>query len=119
VNDISTMPEPLLDRFDVIEVAEYSVEEKRLIVPFLLEQMQQEFDLAQPPKLGSALLRTMERDVLPYAGLRRIKQVIWKMVCDQAVHCGNLESFKQELDIQNAECPDLSKQRKSPSIGFL
>jgi len=118
-NDITAMPEPLLDRFHLIEVPEYSVEEKGLIIPFLLDQIKQEFDLGQVPKLGSDVLTQMGRDVLPYAGLRRIKQVIWKMVCDEAARCGNLESFKQHLDLQNAVCPDLSAQGKSPSIGFL
>jgi len=118
-NDISSMPEPLLDRFQVIEVPEYSVEEKRLIVPFLLDQIRDEFALAQPPKLGAGLLCKLERDVMPYAGLRRIKQVIWNMLCDEAVHCDNLDAFKQQLIIESAECPDLSGQKQTRKIGFL
>jgi len=118
-NDITAMPEPLLDRFHVIEVPEYNVEEKRMIIPFLVEQIRQEFDLVQTPTLGTAILRQMERDVLPFAGLRRIKQTIWQMICEEAAHCDDLESFKQHLDIQHATCPDFSAQDKRPCIGFL
>jgi len=117
-NDITAMPEPLLDRFQVIEVPEYSVEEKRLILPFLLEQIGHEFNLAQAPMLSAAILCQMDRDVLPYAGLRRIKQTIWKMICEEAAHCDDLESFKQQLDIRHCTCPDFS-QNKRTCIGFL
>ena len=119
-NDISGLPDPLLDRFILVEVAEYTIQDKLAIMPFLLAQIADEYELVQVPKLGDALLNKLEMEVLPHAGLRQIKNTVWRIICDEAMHCENIEEFKSSLEIVNFHSNTLMRKKEGQtSIGFL
>jgi len=119
-NDITALPEPLLDRFIVVEIPEYTVQEKLAIVPFLLDQITKEHELVQVPKLGSAVMCVLERELLPFAGLRQIKNSLWRMVCEEAMHCDDVALFKSSPEIRVLRDNSLPvKKAEKAAIGFL
>jgi len=122
-NDISDLPEHLLDRFIVIEIPEYSLEEKQAIMPYLLKQITAERGLKENLHITSRALVRMEKQLLQKASLRTIKASLWRMLCEAALSSGNLTEFSRKLVIDErsveavlASNPGL---RKKHGIGFL
>ena len=80
-NDLSTVPRPLLDRMEVIELPSYTAEEKRLIARrhLLSKQMKKhglsENQLIVDDETLDAIISGYTRE----AGVRRLEQVLAKL----------------------------------------
>jgi len=118
-NDISDIPEPLLDRFIVVEVPEYTVQEKLAIMPFLLAQIAEEHELSQVPHFSAAVISELETGLLPHAGLRQIKTSLWRILCKEAIHCDDLKQFRARPEIRTLRDNLLVKRKERAGIGFL
>jgi len=119
-NDITEVPEPLLDRFIVIEVPEYTLSEKRAIVPFLLNQIAAERELLLTPELGPGVMDRLACNLLPYVGLRQIKNCLWRMLCQEAMDCDDVALFKAQpviLHVHDSVLP--CRKEEKCGIGFL
>ena len=87
-NDLSTVPRPLLDRMEVIELPSYTAEEKRLIARrhLLSKQMKKhglsENQLIVDDETLDAIISGYTRE----AGVRRLEQVLAKLCRKAAKH---------------------------------
>ena len=121
-NDISGLSESLLDRFLVIEVPEYSVQEKQAIMPYLIRQLVSERQLHCTPRFTASALVMMEKDLLPNSSLRQIKSSIWRMLCTGAFLSDDVVKFGQApvIDEHSVEAViGSAKIKKKHSMGFL
>jgi ATP-dependent Lon protease len=122
-NDITSLPEHLLDRFIVIEIPEYTLKEKQAIMPYLLKQIVEERDLKGAFHFTTGALIRMEKQLLQNASLRNIKACLWRMLCEAALSSGNLKEFSRKLVIDEAAVESVLKSnsstKKKSGIGFL
>jgi len=121
-NDISGLSESLLDRFLVIEVPEYSVQEKQAIMPYLIRQLVLERQLHCAPRFTASALVMMEKNLLPNSSLRQIKSSIWRMLCTGAFLSDDVVKFGQApvIDEHSVEAViGSAKIKKKHSMGFL
>ena len=103
-NDLSTVPRPLLDRMEVIELPSYTAEEKRLIARrhLLSKQMKKhglsENQLIVDDETLDAIISGYTRE----AGVRRLEQVLAKLCRKAAKHIADgdesLTATKENLE---------------------
>ena len=103
-NDLSTVPRPLLDRMEVIELPSYTAEEKRLIARrhLLSKQMKKhglsENQLIVDDETLDAIISGYTRE----AGVRRLEQVLAKLCRKAAKHIADgdesLTATKEKLE---------------------
>ena len=103
-NDLSTVPRPLLDRMEVIELPSYTAEEKRLIARrhLLSKQMKKhglsENQLIVDDEMLDAIISGYTRE----AGVRRLEQVLAKLCRKAAKHIADgdesLTATKENLE---------------------
>ena len=103
-NDLSTVPRPLLDRMEVIELPSYTAEEKRLIARrhLLFKQMKKhglsEDQLIVDDETLDAIISGYTRE----AGVRRLEQVLAKLCRKAAKHIADgdesLTATKENLE---------------------
>ena len=103
-NDASTIPRPLLDRMEVIELPSYTAEEKRLIARrhLLSKQMKKhglsENQLIVDDETLDAIISGYTRE----AGVRRLEQVLAKLCRKAAKHIAggdeSLTAIKENLE---------------------
>lgn len=103
-NDLSTVPRPLLDRMEVIELPSYTAEEKRLIARrhLLSKQMKKhglsENQLIVDDETLDAIISGYTRE----AGVRRLEQVLAKLCRKAAKHIADgdesLTATKESLE---------------------
>ncbi len=120
-NDISTVPEPLLDRFCVIHVPEYSVQDKTRILPYLLREIAKEHDLLETPKITDAARHWLERNVFLTSGLREIKKLLWSLLCEAALREKDVKSLRERPVISAAtiNAARIRPANRSSGIGFV
>lgn len=80
-NNMSTIPGPLLDRMEVIELSGYTIEEKEKIATrYVIPKVLQEAGLkASQVKIGLEALRAIMRDYAREPGVRSLQQMIQKI----------------------------------------
>lgn len=87
-NDLGTVPRPLLDRMEIIELSSYTEEEKRKIaVDHLLPKQMEKHGLKKAQLILSE--KTLNAIITGYtreAGVRRLEQLLAK-VCRKAAKC--------------------------------
>jgi len=122
-NDITGLPEHLLDRFIVIEIPEYSLEEKQAIMPYLFKQIVAEHGLKESLHFTTGALIHMENQLLQNASLRKIKACLWRMVCEAALSSDNPKEFSRKLIIDEASVESVLTSnfitKKKHGLGFL
>ena len=103
-NDLSTVPRPLLDRMEVIELPSYTAEEKRLIARrHLLPKQMKEHVLSENQLIVDD--ETLDAIISGYtreAGVRRLEQVLAKLCRKAAKHIADgdesLTATKENLE---------------------
>lgn len=87
-NDLSTVPRPLLDRMEVIELPSYTAEEKRHIaVDHLLPKQMKKHGLQKGQlSLSEKMLDSIISGYTREAGVRRLEQVLAKICRKAAKH---------------------------------
>jgi len=121
-NDISAIPASILDRFTLIDVPEYSHEEKRAILPMLINQLTRERKLPVKPVMTASALRLFD-GYIERSSLRRIKADIWGMLCDAAIESPDISAFASRLVITDVQVSRLlakgDVQNAKAKIGFF
>ena len=86
-NSIDTIPRPLLDRMEVIEVSGYTEEEKLNIAKrhLLPKQIEEHGLAAKSVKLSEKIMRALIQGYTREAGVRRLQRTIGKVVRKSAV----------------------------------
>lgn len=121
-NDISGLPDSLLDRFLTIEVPEYSLQEKRAIMPYLVKQVVSERNLHCAPKFTAQALILMEERLLPDSSLRKIKASIWRMLCEGALASRDIQQYGKALVVDEYAAKAVigsCSTEKPRKIGFV
>jgi len=121
-NDISGLPNSLLDRFLTIDVPEYSVQEKRAIMPYLIKQIVSERNLHCVPKFTAQALILMEKHLLPGSSLRKLKASIWRMLCEGALASRDIQQYGKALVVDEYAAKAVIGSyctEKSRKIGFI
>ena len=103
-NDLSTVPRPLLDRMEVIELPSYTAEEKRLIARrHLLSKQMKKHGLSENQLIVDD--ETLDAIICGYtreAGVRRLEQVLAKLCRKAAKHIADgdesLTATKENLE---------------------
>ncbi|GAB2044432.1 endopeptidase La [Agathobaculum sp. TL06] len=87
-NDLSTVPRPLLDRMEVIELSSYTEEEKRQIAlhHLLPKQMKKHGLQKSQLTLSEKMLGTVIAGYTREAGVRRLEQLLAKLCRKAAKH---------------------------------
>ncbi|MDO4271277.1 MAG: endopeptidase La [Eubacteriales bacterium] len=87
-NDLGTVPRPLLDRMEVIELSSYTEEEKRQIAQnhLLPKQMQKHGLQKTQLVLSDAMLRAVIAGYTRESGVRRLEQLLAKLCRKAAKH---------------------------------
>ncbi|MGP1461287.1 MAG: endopeptidase La [Bacteroides sp.] len=102
-NDISTIPAPLRDRMEMIEVSGYLVEEKvaiaqKHLIPKLLKDHGVK---ATQFKLSEELTQVVVDDYTRESGVRKLSQQIAKLVRQQAKFIAMKEDFNASLSLDD------------------
>ncbi len=86
-NSIDTIPRPLLDRMEVIEVSGYTEEEKLNIAKrhLLPKQIEEHGLAARSVRMSDKILRSLIQGYTREAGVRRLQRTIGKVVRKSAV----------------------------------
>lgn len=126
-NQLDSIPDPLLDRMDVIRLAGYVLEEKRQIAERYLIPKQQKLHGLQPKQVewGSKTLIDLIDGYSREAGVRGLEQQIKKIMRKSAKIL--LEERKTKIVLHPEDLPDLLGERffrqeklyKKPQIGVV
>ncbi len=126
-NDISTIPRPLLDRMDVIEVNSYTANEKfHIAKKHLVPKQVKEHGMEKAISFTDGALRKMIADYTREAGVRNLERTIGE-VCRKTARKLLTEADKQEMKITISNLGSfLGKEKyhkinvnKKPEIGIV
>ena len=109
-NDLSKIPETLLDRIEVISVPGYSTDEKKHIaMEYLIPQIQMKFNVTRMNvSMSSRTAEYLVDNFCPEAGVRSLKRHLEKMIANHI--CSHME--------QGKEIPDLKITKKTVDALF-
>ena len=126
-NSIDTIPRPLLDRMEVIEVSGYTEEEKLNIAKrhLLPKQIAEHGLAAKTVKLSDKIMRALIQGYTREAGVRRLQRTIGKVVRKSAV-----QMIDESLETINVTADKLTeflgapryryeKAGKKPEVGVV
>ncbi len=126
-NDISTIPTPLLDRMDVIEVNSYTANEKfHIAKKHLVPKQVAEHGMEKVVSFTDGAIRKMISDYTREAGVRNLERTIGEL-CRKAARKLLTESDKQDIKITVSNISGfLGKEKyhkigvnKNPEIGIV
>lgn len=126
-NDISTIPTPLLDRMDVIEVNSYTANEKfHIAKKHLVPKQVAEYGMQHAISFTDGALRKMIASYTREAGVRNLERTIGEL-CRKAARKLLTEGDKQEIKVTVSNIfAFLGKERyhhiganKKPEIGIV
>ena len=126
-NDISTIPTPLLDRMDVIEVNSYTANEKFHIAKrHLVPKQMAEHGMEQAISFTDGAIRKMISSYTREAGVRNLERTIGE-VCRKAARKLLTDHDKQQIKVTATNIPAfLGKEKyhqisanKQPEIGIV
>ena len=126
-NSIDTIPRPLLDRMEVIEVSGYTEDEKLNIAKrhLLPRQIEEHGLAARSVKLSDRVLRALIQGYTREAGVRRLQRTIGKVVRKSAVQMidENLETVtvtpEKLTEFLGAPRYHYEKAGKKPEVGVV
>ncbi|MDO4847816.1 MAG: endopeptidase La [Clostridiaceae bacterium] len=118
-NDLSTVPAPLKDRMEIIELYSYTFNEKfniakKYLIPKLLKQY---FLKASQLKLRDDAIRLIIEGYTREAGVRRCEQLISKVMRKQAVKFA--EGFTGKITVKASDLEELLGPRKFKDDALL
>jgi len=126
-NSIDTIPRPLLDRMEVIEVSGYTEEEKLNIAKrHLLPKQIEEHGLeAKSVKMTDKIMRSLIQGYTREAGVRRLQRTIGKVVRKSAVEM--IDENVQTISVTQQKLTEFlgapryhyEKAGKKPEIGVV
>lgn len=118
-NDLSTVPAPLKDRMEIIELYSYTFNEKfNIAKKYLIPKLLKQYSLkASQLKLRDDAIRLIIEGYTREAGVRRCEQLISKVMRKQAVKFA--EGFTGKITVKASDLEELLGPRKFKDDALL
>lgn len=118
-NDLSTVPAPLKDRMEIIELYSYTFNEKfNIAKKYLIPKLLKQYSLkASQLKLRDDAIRLIIEGYTREAGVRRCEQLISKVMRKQAVKFA--EGFTGKITVKVSDLEELLGPRKYKDDALL
>lgn len=118
-NDLSTVPAPLKDRMEIIELYSYTFNEKfNIAKKYLIPKLLKQYSLkASQLKLRDDAIRLIIEGYTREAGVRRCEQLISKVMRKQAVKFA--EGFEGKITVKASDLEELLGPRKFKDDALL
>lgn len=114
-NYLEDIPEPLLDRFEIVDFREYTVEERQVILKeFMVNKWKEEYGLADfKINFEEEAYEVLSKPT----GIRDIERNLKKLLRKAAVQI--VVNGEEEVTITNSDAQETAKYQTKKSIGFL
>ncbi len=118
-NDLSTVPAPLKDRMEIIELYSYTFNEKfNIAKKYLIPKLLKQYSLkASQLKLRDDAIKLIIEGYTREAGVRRCEQLISKVMRKQAVKFA--EGFEGKITVKASDLEELLGPRKFKDDALL